>query len=188
VAEIFERQVVLFIDLLGFSETSYQSNLKLQSNVLALLTSIASLKSDFVSSSTKTENGTTHNVRPSVSTFSDHIVASYSLSKIEADDDRTRSLIILSHLSGLVSAIGIAALSMGFLIRGGIATGNLFHSGGVVFGEALIEAVALESRTAVYHASCYPNKPHIYSTSPRALGCRKISMGFTALTTIVSAF
>jgi hypothetical protein len=37
VAEIFERQVVLFIDLLGFSETAYQSDLKLQSNVLALL-------------------------------------------------------------------------------------------------------------------------------------------------------
>jgi hypothetical protein len=150
VAEIFEQQMVLFIDLLGFSETTYRSDLALQSKVLSLLTSIASLKSDFISTSTKTENGTTHNVRPSVSTFSDHIVASYSLSRIEADNDRTKGFIIRAHLSTLVSSIAIAALSIGFLIRGGVATGNLFHSGGVVFGEALIEAVTLESRTAIY--------------------------------------
>jgi hypothetical protein len=150
VSNILERQVVLFIDLLGFSETAYRAEPKMQSNVLALLTSIASLKSDFVSSATKTDNGTTHNVRPSVSTFSDHIVASYSLARIEADNDRTRSFIIFAHLQDLIGRIAVAALSMGFLVRGGIATGNLFHSGGVVFGEALIEAVTLEARTAIY--------------------------------------
>jgi hypothetical protein len=54
-------------------------NADLQASVLALLTNIAALRSDFVSTTIKQENGTTHNVRPSISTFSDHIVTSYSL-------------------------------------------------------------------------------------------------------------
>jgi hypothetical protein len=147
---ILEDQIVLFIDLLGFSESSSRSDPALQASVLSLLTSIASLKSEFVSSSTKTDNGTTHSVRPSVSTFSDHIVASYSLSRIDADTDDIKSLIVMAHLSELVAAIAVAALSIGFLVRGGVAFGKLYHRGGVVFGQALLEAVALESRTAIY--------------------------------------
>ena len=150
-AEILEQQVVLFIDLLGFSETTYRTDTALQAKVLALLTSLASLKSDFVSSSIELEGGggTSHHITPSVSTFSDNIVASYSLSKMK-EDDRTKAFIVLAHLSQLVGGLAIAALSIGFLIRGGVTIGKLYHSGGVVFGEALIEAVGLEGRTAIY--------------------------------------
>jgi hypothetical protein len=149
VPEVLEDQVVLFVDLLGFSESTFRLDANLQASVLALLTNIASLKSDFVSTTTKQENGTTHNVRPSISTFSDHIVASYSLARIEAEEN-IKPLIVMAHLSGLVSSIALRALSIGFLTRGGVATGKLYHSGGVVFGEALVEAVALENRTAIY--------------------------------------
>jgi hypothetical protein len=150
VSEILDDQIVLFVDLLGFSESTSQSNPELQAGVLSLLTNIASLKSDFISSSTKTDNGMTHNVRPSVSTFSDHIVASYSFARIDAEDEKTKSLIVMAHLSELIWTIAVAALNMGFLIRGGLAFGKLYHRGGVVFGQALLEAVALESRTAIY--------------------------------------
>jgi hypothetical protein len=92
---------------------------------------------------------TTHRIHPSVSTFSDHIIASYSISRIEASDGKSKAFTIMFHLSRLVPA-AIAALGLGFLIRGGVAFGKLHHSGGVVFGPALIEAVRLESRIAIY--------------------------------------
>jgi hypothetical protein len=148
-SDLLDGQVVLFVDLLGFSEFTSGSDTQLQQLVLALLTNLASLKSDFVSQTTRTENGTTHDVRPSISTFSDHIVASYSLARIEADES-VKPWIIMAHLSEFVARIAISALSLGFLVRGSIAFGKLYHSGGVVFGQALAEAVALESRTAIF--------------------------------------
>jgi hypothetical protein len=36
------------------------------------------------------------------------------------------------------------------LVRGGATVGNLYHSNGIVFGDALIEAYRLESSVAVY--------------------------------------
>jgi hypothetical protein len=53
--EVLEDQIVAFIDLLGFSETTAQLNPQLQAGVLSLLTSIASLKSDFLSFTQITE-------------------------------------------------------------------------------------------------------------------------------------
>jgi hypothetical protein len=169
VTDILEDQVVLFLDLLGFSEMSSRSDSDLQQQVLALLTSIASLRSDFVSTTVKNENGVTHSVRPSISTFSDHIVASYSLLKIEANDNRTKSMIVMAHLSELVGRIAIAALSMGFLIRGGVTLGKLYHAGGTVFGEALVEAVGLESRTAIYPRIVLSKTAADFFESPRGL-------------------
>jgi len=147
--QVLDNQVVLFVDLLGFSEFTFRFDPALQGNVLALLTSIAALKSDFVSNTTRTETGASYDVRPSISSFSDNIVASYSLARIDGDED-IKPLVIINHLSQLVAGLSVAALSLGFLIRGGIALGKLYHSGGVVFGQALIEAVSLESRTAIY--------------------------------------
>ena len=53
--EVLEDQIVAFIDLLSFSETTAQSNPQLQAGVLSLLTSIALLKSDFLSFTQITE-------------------------------------------------------------------------------------------------------------------------------------
>ncbi len=39
---------------------------------------------------------------------------------------------------------------MGFLIRGGISIGRLFHSDNFIFGDALIKAYELESKYAKY--------------------------------------
>lgn len=148
--EILEDQIVLYVDLLGFSESSLAIDAQTQFKVLQLLTGIASLKSEFLSSIEQNDNGTTHRIHPSVSTFSDHIVASYSISRIEAKDEKSKAFAIMFHLSRLVPAIAIAALGLGFLIRGGVTFGKLHHSGGVVFGSALVEAVRLESRIAIY--------------------------------------
>jgi hypothetical protein len=54
------------------------------------------------------------------------------------------------RFADLVSVIAAQAVRLGFLIRGGATIGKLYHAGGVVFGEALVEAAMLEARTAVY--------------------------------------
>jgi hypothetical protein len=153
-AELLDDQLVLLIDLLGFSELMSRDNSPMQQHVLSLLQNIASMRSDFDLKATATEDwGSVHTIQPSVSTFSDHIVMSVSFDRIGKEDDNLktfRPFIALSTLYPLVATVATAALRLGFLIRGGMAYGKLYHTGGVVFGPALIDAVALESRSAVY--------------------------------------
>jgi hypothetical protein len=112
------------------------------------------MRSDFDLKATALEDwGSVHTIQPSVSTFSDHIVMSASFDQIGKEDEALkvfRPFIALSTLYPLVATVATAALRLGFLIRGGMAYGKLYHTGGVVFGPALIDAVALESKFAVY--------------------------------------
>ncbi len=55
--------------------------------------------------------------------------------------------------SELVSALGFLSMSLlqqGFLLRGGITVGELYHRESMVFGPAFLKAYELESRCAVY--------------------------------------
>jgi hypothetical protein len=56
----------------------------------------------------------------------------------------------MAHFSRLLSRIAAAALQAGLLIRGGATIGKLYHANGISFGEAMIEAFRLETRTAIY--------------------------------------
>lgn len=142
-----------FIDLLGFSEASTGTDEFTRAKVLSLLLSLTMLRGEFEVRSTPQAGGTTTVVKPAISTFSDHIVISYPISQIletTGFDASQMALIILMNFNELVTRIATAALSIGFLIRGGATIGNLYHEGGVVFGEALVEAYHIESRTAIY--------------------------------------
>jgi hypothetical protein len=147
-----EDHVTLFLDFLGFSEASSQLNVQTQSGLLQLLHSIAAMRSEFsVELLGKGENGSAMNLTPAISTFSDHIVVSFPIDKIEWGANRQMSLLlIISQIEAIIASVAQAALSLGFLIRGGVSLGKLYHSNGVVFGPAMIEAFELESRTAIY--------------------------------------
>jgi hypothetical protein len=151
----YEPHFTAFIDLLGFAEKSTGADEPTRAKVLAFLLSISSARGEFNFQSAPMENGSrTILIRPTISTFSDHIVISYPLKKIAAslgaDGEQQMPLHVLHGFSGMVDHIAGAALSIGFLIRGGATIGNLYHSGGIVFGEAMVEAHQLESRTAIY--------------------------------------
>jgi len=149
----YEPHFTAFIDLLGFAEASIGADDITRSKVLDFLLSIASARGEFNFESTPSENGSTTIIRPTISTFSDHIVISYPLKRLSASlvaDDSQVAMHVLHGFSEMVERIAVAALSIGFLIRGGVTIGNLYHSGGVVFGEAMVEAYQLESRTAIY--------------------------------------
>jgi hypothetical protein len=147
------EQFTAFIDLLGFSEASSDTDDFTRARVLALLMNLSSARSEFAFNSTPLENGQRVEIRPTISTFSDHIVISYPIKKIAAAlgaDDATAAHHILANFSGTLQRIALSALSIGLLVRGGATVGNLYHANGIVFGDALIDAYRLESSVAVY--------------------------------------
>jgi hypothetical protein len=149
----YEEQFTAFIDFLGFSETSINTDDATRLKVLDLLLSLTLLRGEFDIKSTAQETGTTHSIKPAISTFSDHIVISYPLKAIQTgmvSDERTTGSVIILQFQRLLASIAAAALRIGFLVRGGATIGKLYHARGVVFGEAMVDAFQLESRTAIY--------------------------------------
>jgi len=149
----YEEHFTAFVDLLGFSEFSAGTDDAKRPKVLDFLVSLAALRGEFDVQSITQQAGTTTYIKPAVSTFSDHIVISYPLEQISsgAESDKSRTaLSVLFNFNELLARIASAALSIGFLIRGGATIGRLYHSGGVIFGEALLDAYQIESRTSIY--------------------------------------
>jgi hypothetical protein len=150
---LFEPHFTAFIDLLGFAEASTGGDDFTRAKVLAFLLSISSIRSEYDFKSEAAENSTSIWITPTISTFSDHIVISYPLKRMATNLGKDDSLVpfhVLSGFSSMLTRIAVAALSIGFLIRGGAAIGNLYHSDWVVFGEAMVKAYSLESKTAIY--------------------------------------
>jgi hypothetical protein len=149
----YEEQFTAFVDLLGFSEASAQTDDTTRLKVLDFLLMLSVLRGEFDVQTKDQENGKASSIKPAISTFSDHIVISYPLRPISADtglDDRVLGFVIMNDFSRLLEAIAAAAFRIGFLIRGGATIGKLYHANGVVFGEALVEAFELESSTSIY--------------------------------------
>ena len=65
----------------------------------------------------------------------------------------------------LIISTARRALDLGMLARGGLTIGKLHHSGGVVFGEAMVDAYRLESRVAIYPRIAVSSR--IYSILPK---------------------
>jgi hypothetical protein len=56
----------------------------------------------------------------------------------------------LGHLAYSVQELGLSLLAQGFLIRGAIVKGPLYHDENAVFGDALVRAYHLETEVARY--------------------------------------
>jgi len=143
----YGNQLVAYIDLLGFSEAI--SNQEDKSTIFNLLKSRASSRGDFaIETLSKDAESTTIKTTPCVSTFSDNMIISYKLK----DGEKFMTICYLMNLKRIFFKIAKQALPIGFMIRGGITIGPLYHSQseGIVFGEALVEAHKLESSVAIY--------------------------------------
>lgn len=133
----YENRIVLYIDILGFKsaiEYSTVNNAFVQ-KIYATVHSIFNTKKH-------NENGyyELKSMGVEISTFSDNMVISYPL-KLDGA--------VWAMLFDTIVAI-VDILSCGFLVRGAITIGKLYHDGDVVFGPALNEAVNLEQMNAVY--------------------------------------
>ncbi|MGI9026930.1 MAG: hypothetical protein ACR2GP_15395 [Burkholderiaceae bacterium] len=135
---VYEDRYCLFIDVMGFAEKIRRSegDIYLQHSINGALARIE----NFFLSGPYSARGDAR-----VSIFSDSIALSLAASPVR--DVRTEDLGIFMLRDAVLLAVDL--VSMGFLVRGGFARGELFHKNLRVFGPALVKAYELE-QTAIF--------------------------------------
>lgn len=140
--------VIAFVDILGFkglleSEEHSQKLLSVIKNIKEQNTpvnTIAYSQHSNGSSSTETMKGI-----PAITSFSDCIVLSIPMEDIKGSFDIGSAV---NHLLQFIQQLADSLMFGGYILRGGITRGDLYHKDGAVFGKALIEAYELESTRA----------------------------------------
>lgn len=134
----YEEHVIAFIDILGFKEhvgktTTDANHAKVLHDCLTYLNKvkIENYDGDYPLNDI---------TRKEVSVFSDSIVISYPLSNPSS----------VFYLLLNIIHIQLDLISKGILLRGGVTVGQLYHKNGVVYGPAMNEAYAIESKNAIY--------------------------------------
>jgi len=136
----YKRRIVAFLDILGWSEAILAKKedegqaTKILGKTLAQLKGIATHFNSLNQLMPKDMNWPGN---PVMTQFSDSLV-------ISTDDDQQGKEVLQNVLLVLTSNL----IPFGFLLRGGVTRGDLFHSDGLVFGPALIDAYKLESAVA----------------------------------------
>lgn len=127
----YENRLILFMDILGFKEIVEHSinDEKIIEQVNRAIEQIRVLadSSEYQESQIITQ-------------FSDSIVVSY---KVDA----------ASSVFDLISSIGFIVINMvmkGYLVRGGVTVGKLYHTNDLLMGPAMNRAYEIESREAIY--------------------------------------
>ncbi len=133
----YEQRVVAFLDVLGWGSavSNSETDSELRRCLLNAAWALAAHVQNYVESDT-----VEHPSRDEYSQFSDSLVVSFPY---EAPND-------LLRLVRLVSEFQTTLLLSGFLLRGGVTVGSLFHSREIVFGPAMNRAYALEHEVAVH--------------------------------------
>lgn len=126
----YEKRAVAFLDILGFTDL-----IKEQGHEAEILAVFEHLRSRASQAERASKAG-----RVQFTAFSDCIVVSDEL------QDGFGALRIAAYVAYLAQDL----LARGFLVRGGLTVGDLYHRNGTVFGPAMIDAYALESKTAIY--------------------------------------
>lgn len=124
---IYEKRIVAFVDILGFKTMIEDSEIDIE------LRKKIKKAVEFIRESARTEEDSVRKV----STFSDSAVISYRLKE---------SSLFYLLLDIIRLQLGLGAL--GIMIRGGIAIGDCYHDGNIIFGPAMNEAYRLESKVA----------------------------------------
>lgn len=151
----YENRLVAFIDILGFSEIVKQS--KGNNDKINLIYSVLNYLKDWEASENWDlklieieEDAQKRGVsnfditgKTNSTSFSDSIVVSV---KVENNINEMTSTLIAN-----LAYIGAILIEQGILFRGGLTIGDLIHNEfGTVFGQGLIDAYLLESKSAKY--------------------------------------
>lgn len=147
----FSEHFVLYLDFLGISDAAASGPGERASRLIDVLRTLAASRASFSMDGGAQPDGSYKiSATAETSTFSDHIVASFPIPQgLEIPEELVIDM-YLSLVQDMVGRIAVHALNVGLLVRGGLTIGNLYHSDGVVFGEAMVDAFRLESRVAVY--------------------------------------
>lgn len=128
----YTEKIVVFIDILGFSSLidAIEEDRALHERLHWALSHIRSYR-------TTSKKGDTAHPQLGVSVFSDCIVLSGEM----------------ENYHGVIWTIGwlqAQLLGGGILTRGGISSGKVFHSDGILYGKGMINAYHIENSAAVY--------------------------------------
>lgn len=126
----YERRIVAFYDVMG-----WQSKIERAGTDGARVTTLKNMARLFSATRGAYGSGTEFDGR--ITTFSDNVVVS-------AKPGPSSLLTVVMRLA----MVQLWAAQIGFLIRGGITIGDIFHDEYVVFGPALNRAYQLEKRAA----------------------------------------
>lgn len=128
----YERRAVAFVDILGFK------NIVNDANNFEKILEIATM--------IKREKKSTDKLNK-ITNSNDFVETYFSDSLIMSTDLRFGGFFyLLKQISFLMQLLA----EFGMVARGGIAVGDLYHDGGIVFGPALVEAVFIEQNIAIY--------------------------------------
>jgi len=151
----YERRIVAFIDILGFKEIVKQS--EYDTTRIDLLYSVLDYLKDWETSEKWDlkfveieEDAQKRGVayfdirgKTNSTSFSDSIVVSV---KVDNNVNEMTSTLIVN-----LAYIGAILMEKGILFRGGLTIGNIIHNeNGTVFGQGLIDAYLLETKSAKY--------------------------------------
>lgn len=126
----YEKRAVAFLDILGFTDLIKEQGH--ESEILAVFEHLR-FRASQVERASKTGG-------MQFTAFSDCIVLSAEL----------RDGFGAFRMAAYVGYLVLDLLARGFLVRGGLTVGDLYHKNGMVFGPAMIDAYALESKNAIY--------------------------------------
>lgn len=133
----YEKRIVLYLDILGF-QSKVNESLSSQKVFDSIYKALSNIYSDKFKNENGPMKGTDYGTQ--ISVFSDNIVFS------ELYENKGSWFGFLYSIYWLINEI----LWDGFLTRGAIVIGDLYHNEKIVFGPALNEAYRLESEVAIY--------------------------------------
>ncbi|HMV10070.1 MAG TPA: hypothetical protein PK325_15860 [Cyclobacteriaceae bacterium] len=151
----YELRLIAFIDILGFKDIVKQS--EADTSKIELIYSVLSYLKDWektekwdlkfieIEESAQYKGVSNFDIRGKTNTtsFSDSIVVSL---KVDNNVNEMASTLIVN-----LAYIGTVLLEKGILFRGGLTIGNIIHiDNGTVFGQGLIDAFMLETRSAKF--------------------------------------
>jgi hypothetical protein len=168
----FADHYTLFLDLLGFAQAVEDWDSGRAGALVMLLQELATARSSFdIDQSAGRDGSQRIRIVPQITTFSDHIVASFPLPPEIALDPIVIDT-VLGEAQLVIASIAFRALGIGLLIRGGITYGKLFHDGRVVVGEAMNDAYRLERQVAIHPRVAVSER--IYSKLPAIERSRRL--------------
>ena len=131
--EIYETRIVTFLDILGFTQ-AVENEGETENILAALLVIQGHVGSHYESDFYNRYKGV---LDTEISAFSDSIIISGS------DDQAIAVLLETAKFAALL-------LKNGFLCRGAVSVGKMYHKKGIIFGQAYINAYRAESKRAIY--------------------------------------
>lgn len=136
-ADEYRPHLCAFVDILGFSEW-VRSISATPEKLRQLLPVLQELKARTITKRHDDDKVCHHDRK--ITAFSDSIVISYPVFGPNPTQSICMDLIWLAR----------RLLEQGFLTRGAVAAGNLYHRDGIVFGDAFLEAYRLEREIAIH--------------------------------------